>query len=160
MERKVFCERARAWAALQSDGELSTFEQRLLDAHLERCPECSAFALRVEAVTDTLRTAPLEAMLRPVSVASLHRPRRYAPRRALYSAAAAAAAAVMALVIGSAVSVPGGSTTAAPSVPVIVVNGPDERQDVTDLRELRRIQLLSELAPQPGRNRHFGTNTT
>ena len=160
MERKVFCERARAWAALQSDGELSTFEQRLLDAHLERCAECSAFALRVEAATDALRAAPLEALARPVSVASLHRRRSYAPRRALYSAAAAAAAAMMALVIGSAVSVPGGSTAAAPSVPVIVVNGPDERQDVTDLRELRRLQLVSELAPQVVHIRHFGTSTT
>jgi predicted anti-sigma-YlaC factor YlaD len=160
MERKVFCERARAWAALQSDGELSTFEQRLLDAHLERCAECSGFALRVDAVSAALRTAPLEAPATPVSVASLHRRRSYVPRRAIYSAAAAAAAAVMAVVIGSAVSVPGGNSTAAPAIPVIVVNGPDDRQDVTSLREFRRVQLLSHIAPAVGRVKHFGSSTT
>jgi predicted anti-sigma-YlaC factor YlaD len=161
MERRVFCERARGWAALQSDGELSTFEQRLLDAHLARCAECRTFALSVAAVTGALREAPLVPLPHPVSIAGLHTPRRFAPRRAVYSAGAAAAAAAMALAVGSGVSVRTGEKSVAPSIPVIVVNGSDDRQDVRSLRELRRVQLVTDIAPAVSpRVRHFGSNAT
>jgi predicted anti-sigma-YlaC factor YlaD len=161
MERRIFCERARAWAALQSDGELSTFEQRLLDAHVARCAECRAFALSVAAVTGALRDAPLVPLSHPVSIRGLHRPRRFAPRRAVYSAGAAAAAAVMALAVGLGMSVRAGEKSVAPSIPVIVVSGPDERQDVRNLRELRRVQLVTDIAPASSpRVTHFGSNAT
>ncbi len=128
-DRRILCERARAWAALQPDGELSTFEQRLLGAHLERCADCSAFTERVAAVATAVREAPLEPVPHPVSVPALLRggARRLAPRRALYSTAAAAAVGAFAFAIGSAVSVPGGDrlTTAAPMV--VVVESTDDR---------------------------------
>jgi hypothetical protein len=158
-ERTILCERARAWAALQPDGELSTFEQRLLGAHLDRCAECSAFAARVEAVTQAVRSAPLERLPHPVSTgALLHGARRLLPRRALYSAAAAVAVASFAFTIGSAVSVSGDDHFTAATLPVIVVaENVDDRSDVREMREARRMQLVSDIRPQPfTRPRHFG----
>jgi ferric-dicitrate binding protein FerR (iron transport regulator) len=155
-DRTVICERARAWAALQPDGELSSFEQRLLGAHLERCAECRAFTARIDVATQAIRAAPLEPLAHPVAI-SVARRRRFAPRRAVYSTAAAAAAAAMALSIGSAVSVES-NQSAAPAPQVIVVAGPDDRQDVRDMRELRRVQLLSDIAPPSERARHFGVS--
>ena len=155
-DRTVVCERARAWAALRPDGELSSFEQRLLAAHLERCAECRAFTLRVEAAATAIRSAPLEPLPHPISI-SAARQRRYLPRRAVYSTAAAAAAAAMALSIGSAVSVPS-EPSAVPQTQVIVVAGSDDRQDVRDMREMRRVQLLSDIAPTSERPLHFGVS--
>ena len=110
----IVCERARAWAALQPDGELSSFEQRLLTAHLDRCEPCLTFAQRVEAATLALRNAPAEPLAHPVSVSRAARfaPRRLVPRRTVYSTAAAAAAAVMALSISSGVDFAGGDKAA------------------------------------------------
>jgi anti-sigma factor RsiW len=160
-ERRILCERARGWAALQPDGELSTFEQRLLGAHLDRCAECRAFAARIDAVTDAVRSAPLEPLAHPVSIGSvLHGARRILPRRAVYSVAATAAAAAFALTIGSAVSVSGGErfTTSPPPI-VVVVEDPDERREVRDMRQLRRVQLVSDIRPETSsRAYHFGAS--
>jgi anti-sigma factor RsiW len=154
-DRTVVCERARAWSALQPDDELSSFEQRLLAAHLERCAQCRSFAVRVDAAAEAIRSAPFEPLPHAVTL-SLARRRRFMPRRAVYSTAAAAAAAAMALSIGSAVSVPS-DRSAVPAAQVIVVAGSDDRQDVRDMRELRRVQLLSDIAPPSSdRARHFG----
>ena len=38
----VLCDRARAWAALAPDGELSELERKLLGSHLDRCGACAA----------------------------------------------------------------------------------------------------------------------
>ena len=43
--RGLLCDRARAWAALAPDGELSELERKLLDAHVVRCGACSRFAV-------------------------------------------------------------------------------------------------------------------
>jgi predicted anti-sigma-YlaC factor YlaD len=51
------CERAREWASLRLDAELSEFEQALLDAHLERCPPCAEYAGNVTTATKALRSA-------------------------------------------------------------------------------------------------------
>jgi len=45
------CERARQWASLRLDGELSELEDALLEQHLEGCSSCSAFAVRLAATT-------------------------------------------------------------------------------------------------------------
>jgi anti-sigma factor RsiW len=157
-ERRILCERARAWAALQPDGELSTFEQRLLGAHLDRCAECSAFAARIDAVTAAVRSTPLEPLSHPVSIGSvLQGARRMLPRRAAYSVAATAAAAAFALTIGSAVSVSGEERFTANPPIVVVVEDTDERREVRDMRELRRLQLVSDIRPQTrSRAYHFG----
>jgi putative zinc finger protein len=54
------CERARQWASLRIDGELSELEDALLEKHLEGCASCSAFAIRLAATTEAVRAAPQE----------------------------------------------------------------------------------------------------
>jgi predicted anti-sigma-YlaC factor YlaD len=79
------CDRARDWASLRADGELSELESALLVAHLRRCDGCASFALGVDAVAAQLRTAPLEELARPVRL-----PEGRAPLRAVQLGAAAA----------------------------------------------------------------------
>jgi hypothetical protein len=85
------CVRAREWASLRLDAQLSDFESVLLDAHLVRCPECRAFAASVTGLTGTLRGAPLEEASIAIQV-----PRRSGAR--IYGLRAASAAAVVAAV--------------------------------------------------------------
>ncbi len=94
----VLCERARTWAALAPDGELSELERKLLDAHVQRCAACAHFALDVAAVAAELRAAALQPLPRPLSVPIWRRRPVYARVRAV---GAAAAVAVMALGIAA-----------------------------------------------------------
>jgi len=66
-QRSLLCERTRGWVSLSLDGELSEFERALLDAHLDRCPECATFAADTRAATTLLRVAPLERPLQQIS---------------------------------------------------------------------------------------------
>jgi anti-sigma factor RsiW len=65
-ERKS-CDRARFYASLRVDGELSELESRLLAAHLGQCGPCRAFGADVEAFTAALRAAPIDPG-RPVEI--------------------------------------------------------------------------------------------
>ncbi len=94
----VLCERARTWAALAPDGELSELERKLLDAHLQRCAACGHFAVEVEAVAAELRAAAPQRLPHPLVVPIWRRRPVYARVRAV---GAAAAVAVMALGIAS-----------------------------------------------------------
>ena len=94
----ILCERARAWAALAPDGELSELERKLLDAHVQRCAACGYFAVEVAAVAAELRAAALQPLPRPLVVPIWRRRPVYARFRAV---GAAAAVAVMALGIAS-----------------------------------------------------------
>ena len=94
----VLCERARTWASLAPDGELSELERKLLDAHVQRCAACAHFAIEVAAVAAELRTAALQPLTRPLSVPIWRRRLVYARVRAV---GAAAAVAVMALGVAS-----------------------------------------------------------
>jgi predicted anti-sigma-YlaC factor YlaD len=96
MDMKVFqprtgqrCERIREWISLELDGELSRIERALVERHLDTCPECSAFAVHVDAFTDALRAAPLEQLERPIAL-----PARSRLRVRSFQVAAAAALAV------------------------------------------------------------------
>src|SRR3989442_3273115 len=60
------CERAREWASLRLDSELSELESALLEAHLQRCASCGAFAVEIEGAALQLRTAPLERLEQPL----------------------------------------------------------------------------------------------
>jgi predicted anti-sigma-YlaC factor YlaD len=91
------CERAREWASLRLDGELSEFERALLDAHLERCAPCADYARNVTVATTALRTAEASRLEVPIA---LPLRRRALPLRAV-SAAAAAAAVVAAVGLGT-----------------------------------------------------------
>jgi len=86
------CSRARFWASLRLDDQLSELESALLDAHLRSCPSCRSFTNGAGQTTTDLRAAPLE----PHAPVSLSVPRRRAGRPVVFAFAATliAAAAV------------------------------------------------------------------
>jgi hypothetical protein len=98
------CERARQWASLRIDDELSELEDALLEKHLEGCASCSAFAARLAATAEAVRAVPLE---RPeISYPRFERPLIRLPvgRRAAIVAVAAAAA--LGAFVGSSLQTP------------------------------------------------------
>ena len=90
------CDRVRSQISLELDGELSQLERAMVAAHLERCPDCSAYEADVTSFTRALREAPLEPMEAPVVV---RRARRFVAAR--LQAGVAAAVAVAALGVAS-----------------------------------------------------------
>lgn len=130
------CARARFWASLQIDGELSELETALLDAHLARCAACREIAAGFAAGTELLREAPLERVA-PVAVAHARSPRRILVGAAI--AAVVAAGAVAGVLVRGQVS---SSSARAPHVVAVVANfeTPDQ------LRRLRRTTLLNQRA--------------
>jgi anti-sigma factor RsiW len=92
--RGVLCDRARAWAALAPDGELSEVERKLLDAHLTRCHACEAFAVEVAAVSGALRRERLVPLSHPITIVAWRRRSGYARIRAVGAVAAVALMAV------------------------------------------------------------------
>lgn len=128
------------WAALAPDGELSSFELRLLAAHVERCTDCRAFAGDVSTLTELVRATPSDEIRLPVTAPA--RERLLRRRRAGVLSVAASVA-----VVAIAVSI-GASTEVAPrheaaSVPlVIVAEGVDEGDLERVFRAARRAQLL------------------
>jgi predicted anti-sigma-YlaC factor YlaD len=88
------CDRARQWASLELDGELSNFERALLENHLAGCSSCAAFRGEIGGLTTALRAAPSEPY-RGVVLGHIRR------RVHLRLAPAAAAMAVAAVGLGS-----------------------------------------------------------
>src|SRR5258708_22663292 len=130
------CARARFWASLRVDGELSELEGALLDAHLARCVDCRAFQTTAASSAGLLRSAPLVA-LTPLRVDV---PR--SPRRMLFGAAAAAVlvgAALLAGFVHGAIAPPTLSESAVRSVAIVA-----SAETTDQLRRLRRTSLLSE----------------
>ena len=62
------CERAREWASLRLDGELSELERALLEAHTKRCEACAAYVVEIGAITKAVRRADLERLPRPIDL--------------------------------------------------------------------------------------------
>jgi hypothetical protein len=126
------CERARFWASLRLDGELSELEGALLDAHLARCAGCRAVADGFDASTLALRAAPFER-LAPVAVASRRSPRR------LLATVTVAAVLVLAVIAGGIARGLGSPSSPVPQVVATVASfeTPDQ------LRSLRRSALLN-----------------
>ena len=89
------CHRTRQQLSLRLDSELSELEEALVAAHLGRCAACSAFATEIEAVTDALRTAPLEEPAFHFTV-----PRRPSRVGRAYVGSAAAATIAAAVAVG------------------------------------------------------------
>jgi predicted anti-sigma-YlaC factor YlaD len=141
------CERARHWASLRVDGELSELEAALLDSHLGRCPSCRTFADEAHAIASALRAVPLDRLEAPVTIALGPRPRR---TRALQTAVAVALV-LVAAALGSALGVVSRSTsTPAPTAKHVAMVAATE--DADQLRKLRRPVLVYEQHPIP-RNR-------
>ena len=130
------CARARFWASLRIDAELSELEAALLDAHLSRCAECAAFAAGSEASTAALRAVPL-AVAPALSVALPASPRR------VFAGVVAAAVVVGAALLGglgdgSHATDSGALLSAVRSVSVVAnADTPDQ------LRRIRRTNLLN-----------------
>ena len=144
------CERARSWASLRVDGELSELESALLEAHLGRCSPCRAFARGAEDVAVALATARLE---RPAPLALLLPRNRH---RQVVRAARSAAAATLVAAVGAGAAVLG-VTGHAPDLqgaalrakPVAMVAG---LESLDRVRELRRASLIRQNRAIP-RNR-------
>jgi predicted anti-sigma-YlaC factor YlaD len=133
------CDRAREYASLRLDGELSDFESALLDSHIERCPSCRAFADDLVGVTDRLRTAPLEQH----SIAMEFPRRRYAALRGI-QVSAAAAAVVSVVGIGTLLGLLHSSATTPARAAKLGSMAGEKRE----FRDLRRAVLT---APHPER---------
>jgi anti-sigma factor RsiW len=88
----MVCERVRGQISVLLDGELSQLEQRMVAAHLERCPDCQAFEQTVRSFTEELRAAPAEVLQQPIVV-------RRRSRRVSFSALQASAAATIAVAV-------------------------------------------------------------
>jgi anti-sigma factor RsiW len=95
--QSVTCQRARAQISLAADGQLSEFERRLLARHVARCVDCALYEMDVSALTDALRSAPLE---RTAFTIAVRRRRRFHPARAGLRAVAVALPLVVAVFIG------------------------------------------------------------
>lgn len=126
------CERAREYASLRLDGELSEFESVLLESHLERCGSCMAFATDLGVVTEHLRAAPLERLESPIALPSR---RRVSMRGVQVAAAAALVVSVVGLgsLLGSF-----GPSGPSPSQAAATLVAHEDR----NFRDLRRASLL------------------
>jgi predicted anti-sigma-YlaC factor YlaD len=134
--RGQLCSRARFWASLRVDGELSELEGALLDAHLKRCADCAEFAASAAESTAWLRAAELERPA-PIAVAAPKLRRRAAP--GFVAAAVVLASALVAGFVHGTGSSAGHTSALKPSVSVVSsVETPDE------LRRLRRTSLLNQ----------------
>ena len=89
------CMRARESASVRLDGELDELEAARLDAHLQDCWDCRAWAEDIQLTTERLRGAELE---RPSVAIELPSRAALRVRRALVLSATAAAVAVGAIV--------------------------------------------------------------
>jgi ferric-dicitrate binding protein FerR (iron transport regulator) len=146
--RDRICERARGWASLELDDELSQLERALLAAHRRRCAECGAYVAEMRATTAALRAAPLERPERPAFV-----PRVSAGSRRVLSFrfAAAAALAVTAAGLGVFTGSLGRDDGArpAPSQPEIALL--PSQDDLRDRSGLRAPEPREPVLPSPDR---------
>lgn len=90
------CNRTRQHVSLRLDTEISELEEALVAAHLRRCAACWAFAVDLEALTETLRTAPLAE-----PSVQFQLPRRRARIGVAHMGTAAAATITTAIALGS-----------------------------------------------------------
>lgn len=126
------CARARFWASLRIDGELSELEGALLDAHLGRCAACREVVAGFAGATEGLRAEPL-AVPPPVAVSGR------TPRRLLVGVAVAAVVVLGAIAGGLVRGQTDANVRSIPHAVAVVasVDTPDQ------LRRLRRTTLLN-----------------
>ena len=139
--RSAVCERARVWASLLPDGELSLFERRLLDAHCLRCSDCRRLRDDIGSVTAIVRATPLDEMVRSVRVPS-QRFRSWRPvSGVIASAAAAALALVLAVWIGPQVRTNHTTTlfVGAPTIIVLPDRSAPENQAIWTFKRQRAV---------------------
>jgi anti-sigma factor RsiW len=133
------CERAREYASLALDGELSQFEHALLRAHLEQCAGCRTYNGGLVATTERLRNAPLERLERPITLPSRQRVSFRSVQAGL-----AAALVVTAIGLGGLLSSLG-SSDGVPTRAQVTNVGDDQRE----MRDLNRIRLQESASNVP-----------
>lgn len=136
------CERAREWASLRLDGELSVLEEELLDRHLDVCDACDSFEAEMRSTTSLLRRASVETPARPLRVAPRPEAVPLARRR---TAVVAAAALALGAVVGSFVERPGAPAPSTPPSQVSLLM----REDVEQLRDLPSVKRFLSPVPIP-----------
>jgi anti-sigma factor RsiW len=131
------CDRARQAVSLRLDGELSQIERALLDRHIDRCPDCAAFAADTSSFTAALRDAAPVRLEVPIRLPLRRRRVRDAVRN---SGAWVAAASVAATALLAVMMLPGHN-----NVETGAVASPSSElrpnQDLHDLRILRMAQM-------------------
>ena len=127
------CARARFWASLRIDGELSELESALLDGHLAGCDGCREAAQGFEAAARMLRTEP------PVTVAPVVIDVKRTPRR-VFATVAVAAVLLLGVIAGGVVRGEVSRETASVPRAVAIVAG---AETADQLRRLRRPALLN-----------------
>ena len=141
------CDRARAWASLRLDGEISELEAAFLDSHLGRCAACREYEASVCGAVQMLREQPLAELRHPVVVVG----RRRIPVR---PAAVARVAALVAAVVGVAtvLGTQSGKQPVSPSTasPPVVVT------DDNSLEQLRALRVI-QLGGRPARTSGVGS---
>jgi anti-sigma factor RsiW len=95
MKRHAACDRARLWASLAVDSEISELERALLREHTASCPSCRRYAAAIAEIAERVRQTPLHKPARTLW-SRLERPRRTVGRWQLAASAAAVAASLLA----------------------------------------------------------------
>jgi predicted anti-sigma-YlaC factor YlaD len=139
---RVLCDRARAWAALLPDRELSDLERKLLDRHLAGCAGCRAFAYDVAAVAELIRHEELVPLPQPISVPSWRRHSAIPGR--LGSLGAAAAVALMAIGIASRAPLPTDESNGSQQLPRVTDFGNNAPREVAQIRKLRQVYVTPD----------------
>ncbi len=133
------CERAREYASLALDGELSQFEHALLRAHLEQCAGCRGYNGGLVATTERLRNAPLERLERPITLPSRQRVSFRSVQAGL-----AAALVITAIGLGGALSTLGSSDRVRPQTELPDIS---ERREMRDINRIRLQEIASSTSP-------------
>ena len=131
------CERAREYASLALDDELSQFEHALLRAHLEQCGGCRSYQVGLVATTDRLRMSSLERLSRPIVL-----PRRQRVSFRGVQVGLVAALVVVAVGLGGVISSLGSGDSVRPQASLPKAGESQEMQDI-------RRERLQEVALRP-----------
>jgi anti-sigma factor RsiW len=149
--RPIACERARMWAALLPDGELSQFERRILEVHLARCADCASHASQLAAIVAVVRDTPSESMRSPVEVVGRPRLGWGHVKRFAIGSGAAAAVAVIAVVATSLAQRAPQQVQQAPTL--IIATPTSDGDEATLWRNSREAARNASLRPMSTRSR-------
>src|SRR5688572_5897882 len=138
----VLCDRARAWAALLPDRELSELERKLLDRHVASCACCRAFAREVATVTELIRHEELVPLSHPIAVPSWRR--RTAITARIGSLGAAAAVALMAIGIASRAPLPTADESSNSRLTRVTDYANNAPREVAQIRTLKQVYITPE----------------
>ena len=143
------CDRARAFASLELDGELSELERVLLVDHVRSCDACAVAITSIRALTEAVRAAPLEQPRRPL--VPVPEPKRSARPRPYVRLAFAAAAAVLVSGLGVLVA----SFSRDDAVPAPPDQGEIALRPTDDLQRIRAVRAREG---EPPRGRFFSAD--